>query len=206
MEAHSLEPLLVVVGAAMATGILMPRVQILRIPLVVGEILIGILLGKSGFHLIPDDPGPWLELMSLFGFAFLMFLSGLEIDFRSLAVEGSAPEGRGSAAKVEVGSSSAGLRNLLLITGGMFVATLATSLALSFGLVAAGYIQSPWIMALIMVRVINLRSFGWTIDLVTRPGPFLAALALAVGAALLAGLYPAWKMSRTGPAAALREE
>ena len=61
-------------------------------------------------------------------------------------------------------------------------------------------------MALIMVRVINLRSFGWTIELRTEPGPFVAALALAVGAALLAGLYPAWKMSRTSPAAALREE
>ena len=57
-----------------------------------------------------------------------------------------------------------------------------------------------------MVRVINLRSFGWAIELQTPPGPFLSALALAVGAALAAGLYPAWKMSRTGPAAALREE
>ncbi len=72
----------------------------------------------------------------------------------------------------------------------------------------AGLLAAPlgWIMSVIMVRVINLRSFGWTIELRTEPGPFVAALALAVGAALLAGLYPAWKMSRTSPAAALREE
>ena len=72
----------------------------------------------------------------------------------------------------------------------------------------AGLLAAPlgYLMAVIMVRVINLRSFGWTIDLRTEPGPFLAALALAVGAALVAGLYPAWTMSRTGPAAALREE
>jgi putative ABC transport system permease protein len=47
----------------------------------------------------------------------------------------------------------------------------------------AGLLAVPmgWIMALIMVRVINLRSFGWTIDLRTEPGPFVAALALAAG-------------------------
>ena len=72
----------------------------------------------------------------------------------------------------------------------------------------AGLLAAPlgWIMALIMVRVINLRSFGWTIELNVEPGPFVAALVLAVGAALMAGVYPAWQMSRTGPAAALREE
>jgi putative ABC transport system permease protein len=31
-------------------------------------------------------------------------------------------------------------------------------------------------------------------------------LLLALGAALLAGLYPAWRMARTAPAAGLREE
>ena len=34
----------------------------------------------------------------------------------------------------------------------------------------------------------------------------LGAMALALGAALLAGIYPAWKMARTSPALALREE
>ena len=33
----------------------------------------------------------------------------------------------------------------------------------------------------------------------------LQALLLALAAALLAGLYPAWKMARTSPALALRE-
>ena len=139
MEEHSFTPLLVVVGAAMVTGLLLPRLTILRIPLVVGEILIGIVLGRSGFHVIPDEPDPWLELLSLFGFAFLMFLSGLEIDFRSLAVATPGKTSKGG-----------GLRQLLFVTGSMFTATLLTSLALSFGLVALDYIESPWIMALIM--------------------------------------------------------
>ena len=97
------------------------------------------------------------------------------------------------------------LRALGLTPGQLWavVSSQTTVLGLIAGLLA---VPLGWLMALIMVRVINLRSFGWTIDLRTEPGPFIAALALAVGAALLAGLYPAWKMSRTGPAAALREE
>ena len=39
MHEHSFTPLLVVVTAAMVTGILLPRLTMLRIPLVVGEIL-----------------------------------------------------------------------------------------------------------------------------------------------------------------------
>jgi Kef-type K+ transport system membrane component KefB len=142
-DEHSFIPLLTVVSAAMVTGILLPRITILRVPLVVGEILIGIAVGKSGFGLIPEEPDPWLELMSLFGFTFLMFLSGLEIDFRSLAVGGEAKEGEGAG-------DTPSLKKLLLICGGMFMATLVTSTVLSFILVWLGYLESPWIMALIM--------------------------------------------------------
>jgi putative ABC transport system permease protein len=37
-------------------------------------------------------------------------------------------------------------------------------------------------------------------------GEFAQAFLVALGAALLAGLYPAWRMSRTDPADALRME
>ena len=36
--------------------------------------------------------------------------------------------------------------------------------------------------------------------------PFVEALALAIGAALLAGLIPAWRLGRTDPALALKQE
>ena len=73
---------------------------------------------------------------------------------------------------------------------------------------AAGLLSIPVGLALaaIMIFVINRRSFGWTIHLQIAPGAVLGALLLALAAALLAGLYPAWKMARTSPALALREE
>ncbi len=73
---------------------------------------------------------------------------------------------------------------------------------------AAGLLSLPVGLALsaIMVYIINRRSFGWTIHLEVAPVILLEALLLAVGTALAAGLIPAWRMARTSPALALREE
>jgi putative ABC transport system permease protein len=61
-------------------------------------------------------------------------------------------------------------------------------------------------LALILVYVINRRSFGWTIQTHIDPAIFARALGLAVAAALLAGLAPAWRLVRQPIAASLREE
>jgi putative ABC transport system permease protein len=62
------------------------------------------------------------------------------------------------------------------------------------------------LMASVLVYVINKRSFGWTLLFELDPLLFAQALLVATTAALLAGLYPAWKMGSTSPALALREE
>jgi putative ABC transport system permease protein len=75
------------------------------------------------------------------------------------------------------------------------------------GLVA-GALSLPMgiMLASVMIHVINLRSFGWTL-LMSVDGWLLAqAVLVSVGAALLAGLYPAARMARVSPALALREE
>src|SRR6266540_1041083 len=74
--------------------------------------------------------------------------------------------------------------------------------------VTAGLLAIPVgvMLAAVLVFVINKRSFGWTLQFQLDGGLFLQALLVAVLAALLGGLYPAWRMSRTPPALALREE
>jgi putative ABC transport system permease protein len=74
--------------------------------------------------------------------------------------------------------------------------------------VAAGILAVPAgiILAVVMIFVVNKRSFGWTLQLELGPSMVLQAVAMAVLGALLAGLYPAWRMSRTSPGLALREE
>ncbi len=72
----------------------------------------------------------------------------------------------------------------------------------------AGIIALPTgvALALILIYIINLRSFGWTLQLHLQPVYFLQALMVALVAALLAGIYPAWRVGRMQPADALREE
>ena len=62
------------------------------------------------------------------------------------------------------------------------------------------------VLSIVMIFVVNKRSFGWTLDMQVGPEVLVQALGLALVGALLAGLYPAWRMARTSPAAALRGE
>jgi putative ABC transport system permease protein len=72
----------------------------------------------------------------------------------------------------------------------------------------AGVLSMPTGLALslILVYVINRRSFGWTLQMSVGWEPFAQALAVAVLAALLAGLYPARRMGKMLAADALRFE
>ncbi|MCB9152325.1 MAG: FtsX-like permease family protein, partial [Caldilineaceae bacterium] len=73
---------------------------------------------------------------------------------------------------------------------------------------SAGFIAIPtgFLLALILIYIINLRSFGWTLEMQLQPRAFGQAFAVALGAALLAGIYPAYRLGRMQPAVAVREE
>ncbi|MCB0041378.1 MAG: ABC transporter permease, partial [Caldilinea sp.] len=81
---------------------------------------------------------------------------------------------------------------------------------LETGLVGAtaGLLAMPtgFVLAVILIYIINLRSFGWTLEMLLEPGEFVQAFAVALVAALLAGIYPAWKIGNTPPAIAVRSE
>lgn len=72
----------------------------------------------------------------------------------------------------------------------------------------AGVLSWPtgFALSLILVYIINRRSFGWTLQMNVEAGPFAAALAVAVGAALLAGVYPARRLGRMAASDAIRFE
>ncbi|MBC6973753.1 monovalent cation:proton antiporter family protein [Bacillus sp. Xin] len=80
MEHHSsVLSLMIVVAIAFFIPLLLQRFKLKALPVVVAEIIAGIFVGKSGFNVI--EPDMWLQVLSTLGFIFLMFLSGLEIDF-----------------------------------------------------------------------------------------------------------------------------
>jgi putative ABC transport system permease protein len=72
----------------------------------------------------------------------------------------------------------------------------------------AGLMALPvgYMLAWILVYVINVRSFGWTLAMDLRPEYFAQALLVAVGAALLAGVYPSIRVGNMEIASAIREE
>ena len=67
-------------------------------------------------------------------------------------------------------------------------------------------VPSGLLLAAVLVFVINRRSFGWTMSIDPSPAILLQGVALSLVAALLAGLYPAWRMASAPPAEALRDE
>ena len=73
---------------------------------------------------------------------------------------------------------------------------------------AAGLLAIPLGLAMgdLLISVINLRSFGWTMPMRVQPQTLLSGILLAWIAALLAGLYPAARAAKAMPARALREE
>ena len=73
---------------------------------------------------------------------------------------------------------------------------------------SAGLASLPtgYILAWILIFVINQRSFGWTLQMHVNAAPFVQAFLLSVSAALLAALYPAWRLSKMQAAEALRGE
>jgi putative ABC transport system permease protein len=61
-------------------------------------------------------------------------------------------------------------------------------------------------LSIVMIFVINKRAFGWTLEMQVGPDVLVQAIGLALVGALVAGLYPAWRMARTRPALSLRGE
>jgi len=93
---------------------------------------------------------------------------------------------------------------------GLTVRQLWKLILLETGLLGAvaGVLAMPtgYALALILVYIINRRSFGWTLQMQVSWQPFLTALLLAICAALLAGVYPARRMGKMLTSEALRSE
>jgi len=126
-------PLLLVVLLAFLVPLLLARFK--RIPVVVGEILAGILIGPSVLGLVHTEE-PTLDLLAEIGFAFLMFLSGLEIDF-SILFAASRP---GQDLK----------KSPILLAGLSFALAVLFAAGIGFWLTGAGFVKDPWMMTLIL--------------------------------------------------------
>jgi Kef-type K+ transport system membrane component KefB len=138
MEAtQSFLPMLVVLLIAFAVPIVLSRFKRFSIPIVVGEIVAGMIVGRSGLSLIPWDD-LLIGIFANFGIVFLMFLSGMEIDFNSL--RGFSPAGEEKRRQTSVVS-------LAILH---FVLTVCLASVASYLLVLFGLANNQWLVALIL--------------------------------------------------------
>jgi Kef-type K+ transport system membrane component KefB len=124
MPELSLAGVVVVAAVAFAVPLLLGLFPGLRVPSVVLEIVVGIVLGPSVLDWVHVDLP--LQVLSILGLAFLLFLAGLEIDLHQL---------RGK---------------LLGLVAGGFVVSFAIGLAVSGGLGAVGLVDTPLLVAIIL--------------------------------------------------------
>jgi Kef-type K+ transport system membrane component KefB len=116
--------LLIVAAAAFAAPFALGLVPALRIPAVVLEIVVGIVIGPAVLGWVEIDAP--VEVLALVGLAFLLFLAGLEIEVDRL-------RGR-----------------VLGVTLAGFALSVAIALAVGGALSATGIIDSPLLVAIIM--------------------------------------------------------
>ena len=72
----------------------------------------------------------------------------------------------------------------------------------------AGLLAMPtgFALAWVLIYVINVRSFGWTLQMHLEPSYFLQSFVVALVAALLAGIYPSFRLGQMVIASAIRQE
>ncbi|WP_413641864.1 cation:proton antiporter [Mycobacterium sp. RTGN5] len=71
-------------------GPLLASVPRLRIPVVIGELAVGLLIGRTGFGLV-DSADPTFSLLADIGFALVMFVVGTHVPIRDVTLRSSIP-------------------------------------------------------------------------------------------------------------------
>ena len=196
MEHYSLTSLMIVVSAAFLVPIVLHKLKLRVLPVVVAEIVVGLIIGKSGFDLVSEDL--FLELLSLLGFIYLMFLSGVEIDFSVFKSKRSKAAG----AEARRNGERSGRRKVGPFTVAMlmFAGIISLSYVLSLMLVAVGLVEEPVLMTIIIATIslgvvvpvlkekrIIETELGQTLLLVTVISDFVTMIMLAVYISWLSG-------------------
>jgi len=117
--------LLIVVAAAFLAPLALGFFPRLRVPAIVLEILLGIIIGPSVLGWVtPDLP---VSILALIGLSFLLFLAGLEIDVHRL---------RGRT---------------LRVTATAFVVSFGIGIVAGLSLKGGGFVKSPLFIAIVLV-------------------------------------------------------
>ncbi|HEV7582648.1 MAG TPA: cation:proton antiporter [Mycobacterium sp.] len=181
--------LLTAVGFA---GPLLASLPHLRIPLIIGELVAGLVLGKTGFGVL-DESNATFQLFANIGFALVMFVAGTHVPVRSREVRAAVP--RALARAVLCGVVAAALGVGLAWQFGTGHAALyavlmtSSSAALALPVIGSMHLRGPPVLSLTAQIAIAdtacIVLLPLVIDLRRAPTAALGALAIAACAVLL---------------------
>lgn len=182
--------LLIILTAALVTPLTMAWLRLSILPTAVVEILVGILLGPSAFNLVHSNTT--LTLLSNTGVIFLLFLSGMEIDF-SLFNRRRVPQ-TPLAAKV---ASQAPKYSPVFLAVTSYASIVVLSLLLGWVCVWLGLFKDAWLAAIIFMTIslgiviatlkekeLLSKPFGQTILLIAALGEIVPLFALTLYASI----------------------
>lgn len=116
--------LLAVIGLAGPALAAIPR---LRLPVVVGELVAGIVVGRTGFGIV-DATNPTFQLLASIGFALVMFVVGTHVPVRDTTLRGAL--GKAALRAIAVGAAAA-------VLGAMIASAFGTGHALLYAVLLA---------------------------------------------------------------------
>ncbi|QMU08087.1 monovalent cation:proton antiporter family protein [Levilactobacillus suantsaii] len=183
--------LLIILTAALITPLIMARLRLSILPTAVVEILVGILLGPSLFNVVHSS-NDTLTLLSNTGVIFLMFLSGMEIDF-SLFSRRRVPETPLAAKAAQQAPKYSPV--FLAVTS--YVSVVVVSLALGWICKLTGLFKDPWLATIIFMTIslgvviatlkekeLLSKPFGQTTLLIAALGEIVPLFALTIYASI----------------------
>ena len=181
--------LLAAVGFA---GPLLASVPRLQIPVIIGELVAGLVLGKTGFGVV-DVANPTFQLLANIGFALVMFVVGTHVPIRDRRMRSAVP--LALARVVLIGVVAAALGVGLAVEFGTGHAALyavliaSSSAALALPVIDSLGLKGPQVLSvtaqIAIADAASIVLLPLVIDIRRAPAAALGALAIAGCAAVL---------------------
>ncbi|MCV7202850.1 sodium:proton antiporter [Mycolicibacterium peregrinum] len=174
------------------TGPALAAVPRLRIPVVIGELIVGIVLGGSGFGVV-DHTDPTFTLLADIGFALVMFVVGTHVPVRDTTLRTALPKALVRAMSVGAVAAVLGVVIAHLFGTGhaaLYAVVMASSsAALALPVIDGLRLQGPNVLSvtaqIAIADAASIVLLPLVIDIQRAPRAALGALAIAGCAAVL---------------------
>jgi len=181
--------LLAAVGFA---GPLLAALPRLRIPVIIGELTAGLVLGKTGLGVV-DVANPTFQLLANIGFALVMFVVGTHVPIRDRRMRSAVPLALGRALLIGVVAAALGVGLAAEFGTGhaalYAVLVASSSAALALPVIDSLGLQGPQVLSvtaqIAIADAASIVLLPLVIDIRRAPTAALGALAIAGCAAVL---------------------